>query len=183
MADQPTLGPVVFSGFEIPQKIVLGGKQRLVVHTMPGGRRVVDAMGPEEDVIQWSGIFSGSAAADRVRTLDRLRQSGDVLLFTWNSWRYHVVIQSFDTDVAAASWVPYQIGLCVVDDPNAGASDWLATAVGPALVIAAVGATVLETQIATAGAALVGNSLAGTVAAAGLLAQSVTARALNGITS
>ena len=79
MPTAPTLGPITFQAFEVPERISLGGRQRLVVHALPGGGRVVDTMGPEEAPIRWSGMFSGANATERVRMLERLRRAGDVL--------------------------------------------------------------------------------------------------------
>ena len=70
MPGTPMLGPVVFRDFEVPERINLGGRQRLAVHMLPGGGRVVDAMGPDDAPIRWSGTFSGVDAAERVRMLE-----------------------------------------------------------------------------------------------------------------
>ena len=71
-----TLGPVAFAGFEIPSSITLGGRQRLAIHKLPGGLRIIDALGPDPADLAWSGIFTGPDAADRARLLDAMRVGG-----------------------------------------------------------------------------------------------------------
>ena len=53
MAGTLLLGPVLFRDFELPGQITWGGKQRLAVHHLPGGRRVIDAMGRDDAAIVW----------------------------------------------------------------------------------------------------------------------------------
>jgi hypothetical protein len=183
MTSSPVLGPVVFSGFEVPERISIGGKQKLVIHTMPGGGRIVDAMGPDDAPIRWSGIFSGPNAAERVRTLDRLRDSGSPLQFAWDAWLYQVIIQAFTAEVENANWIPYQIELCVLPQSESLVADWLSTAVTPALTVATLTGAALTQQIATSGSALATGSLAQLVAASGQVAQYVTSWAYSGATA
>ena len=63
------LGPVAFQDFELPANIGFGGEQRLAVHCLPGGARVIDVLGRDDAEITFSGIFSGSDATLRARTL------------------------------------------------------------------------------------------------------------------
>ena len=65
------LGPVLLRDFEVPERISFGGRQAIVVHRLPGGARVIDAMGRDDAEIAFSGIFSGPDATRRARTLDR----------------------------------------------------------------------------------------------------------------
>lgn len=123
MVATPVLGSVALEGFEVPERIGIGGRQQLAIHKLPGGGRVIDAMGPDEASIRWSGTFSGPAAAERVRTLERLRRVGAPLELSWDGWRYTVIIQEFTADVANPWWIPYRIQLCVVPDPTIGSGD------------------------------------------------------------
>ncbi len=180
MAGTPVLGPVAFGGFEVPEQISLGGKQKLVVHMLPGGDRVVDTMGPDDAPIRWSGVFSGQGAAERVRTLERLRRGGTVLLLSWDAWRFSVIIQQFTAEVTNACWIPYQIELCVVP-PDAVVQDWLKNVAQPALSVAELTGAALDQQIEVAGIGLTSSSLGDAVAASGQLAQLVTERAYGGL--
>ena len=53
------LGPVLFREFEVPARINFGGRQRVVVHALPGGARVIDVLGRDDAQISFAGIFSG----------------------------------------------------------------------------------------------------------------------------
>ena len=174
------MGPVAFQGFEVPERISLGGRQQLAVHTLPGGLRVVDAMGPDDAPLRWSGVFSGRQAAERTRLLERLRRAGDVLPLAWDGWRYTVLIQEFEAETSSPWWIPYRIELCVLRDGDLAAAEPLPVA--PTLAeAAALGAGAgLEDRIGVAAAGLGLAELADVVAAAGSLARLVTARAYLG---
>lgn len=180
MSSAPTLGPITFRGFEVPERITFGGKQKLVVHALPGGRRVVDVMGQDDAPIRWEGVFSGSTASDRVRALERLRRDGMPQLLTWDGWRFRVIIASFEVNVTNTYWAPYSIELCVLSSLVDVAADWLISAATPAIPVASLGSAVIEQTITSAGAALAGSDLGMVVAASATLAQSVVRRALAG---
>lgn len=177
MAGQLTLGEVVFADFEIPDHIAVGGKQDLVIHRLPGGGRVVDAMGADDAPIRWSGIFSGDRAADRARGLDRLRRSGVRQNLSWSAWRYTVVVQQFEAKITNDWWIPYQIEVCVVASEAIATPDWLERAEGPALTVALLGVAALETAIGEASIGLGSSNIGQAISASGMLAQYVTARA------
>ena len=151
MSSTPILGPIVLAGFEVPERIDFGGKQKLIVHTMPGGGRVVDAMGAEEAPIRWSGVFSGQNASERVRALEALRRMGSPLTLSWDAWRFRVIIHEFEATVTNANWMPYRIELCVVPDLLATVVDWLTTAVAPTLAGAALNSAALNAGIEACG--------------------------------
>lgn len=175
-----SLGPVVFNGFEVPESITIGGRQRLAVHELPGGGRVVDAIGPEEAPICWSGVCSGQDAAARVRSMERLRRNGDVLALAWEGWRYSVVIQEFSAEVSSPFWIPYRIQLCVVTDSELnGTLDWIDVAIETAAVLDS--RSDIDANITAASARLVSDELADIISGAGQLARLVTARALTQI--
>lgn len=111
-----TLGDLTFSYLEVPESIPFGGEQRLTVHELVGGVRVVDAMGPSDMPLQWSGMFLGDTALDRARYLDTQRKLGNALLLTWSELRYRVVIQSFEPVFERAYQIPYRISCLVVED-------------------------------------------------------------------
>lgn len=113
MSDYLLLGPVGFAGFEMPARICFGGAQRLAVHQLPGGARVIDAMGRDDADIAWSGAFAGPDAADRARLLDLMRAEGAALPLAWDAFCYTVVISEFEAHYQHANWVPYRI-VCLV---------------------------------------------------------------------
>jgi hypothetical protein len=108
-----TLGNVVLDGFEVPGGIRFGGRQALAVHRLPGGGRVIDAIGPDDFDICWCGVLSGSDAAGRARLLDGLRRGGSTVPLAWESFLVPVIIGNLQFDFASPWWIPYQIR-CVV---------------------------------------------------------------------
>jgi hypothetical protein len=112
-----TLGPILFDGFEIPDRISgIGGKQMLAVHKLPGGDRVIDAMGRDDAPIKWSARFRGSDAETRARLADFLRVQGQPIELAWSSFRYSVVIDEFEADYEQPFEIPYSITCLVVKD-------------------------------------------------------------------
>lgn len=111
-----TLGTFAFAATEIPEKITFGGDQKLAVHELVGGRRVIDAMGRSDMPIGWSGLFLGQEALNRARYLDGLRVSGKKLPLKWHEMSYDVIVQHFAADFERWYQVPYQISLMVVED-------------------------------------------------------------------
>ncbi|MDT7953408.1 MAG: hypothetical protein RQ966_18040 [Acetobacteraceae bacterium] len=177
MAASLCLGDVVFSDFEIPETLAFGARQRLVIHELPGGGRVVDAMGSEDAPIQWTGVFAGQQAVDRVRLLEQVVRSGTRQLLIWGPWRFYVIVQEFIAEVTSSFWIPYRIQLCPVADPGLERPDWLASATGPALTTGLLAASALEAAIGLSGAGLASNDIGQAIGSAGDLAQYVTARA------
>lgn len=174
------LGPLLFRGFEVPERIRFGGAQRLAVHALPGGTRVVDAMGAEEAPIEWSGVFSGADAAVRVRTLERLRRAGEVLPLSWDGWLYSVVIERVTVEARNPAWIPYRLRVCVLTEGAGIEDDGLLDVVSVVEALAlGAGANLVE-RIDSAAAALVSDDIATSLEAAGLLARLVTARAFMG---
>src|SRR5689334_14980148 len=67
MSEYLLIGPVLLEAFELPARVGWGGRQRMAVHRLPGGRRVIDAMGRDDADIAWTGVFTGSDAVARAR--------------------------------------------------------------------------------------------------------------------
>ena len=116
MAVTLTLGGVVFTGFEIPETINFGGDQKLTVHKLPGGGRIIDAMGPDDADIRWSGRLRGSSSEQQGILLDFMRRQGQKVLLAWSLHRYQVVIRSFEANFQNPYEVPYTIVCTVVRD-------------------------------------------------------------------
>lgn len=112
-----TLGGVVFADFEIPESIASGGEQVLAVHKLPGGSRTIDAMGPDDADVRWSGRFRGENAEARALLLDHMRRQGQQLLLTYSLHRYQVVIREFTATFQYGGLeIPYSIACTVVLD-------------------------------------------------------------------
>ncbi len=110
------LGPVAFRDFEIPSAINFGGTQRLAVHRLTGGARVIDALGRDDTDITFSGTFTGTDATLRARLLDELRAAGTLLPLTWDIFFYTVVIARFQADYQQGAWIPYRLSCTVLRD-------------------------------------------------------------------
>lgn len=116
-----SLGPFVFADFEIPASIAWGGQQQHTVHKLPGGGRVIDAMGRDDRPVAWSGLFLGSGAEDRAIQLDGMKNAGRPLTLTWGAHNLQVLIASFEAETKQiGAHVPYQIS-CTVASINATA--------------------------------------------------------------
>ena len=111
------LGPVIFRDFEVPERIAFGGTQKLAVHELPGGGRVIDAMGAQDADLVWSGVFSGADAAERVRQLDGLRLLAAEVPLSWDVFAYTVIIERLELEYTSPWWVTYHLTCKVVQDP------------------------------------------------------------------
>ncbi len=107
------VGSISLEGFEIPQSVRFGGRHRLAVHNLSGGRRVLERLGPDDGEIAFQGIFSGPNAEERVRAFDDLRLSGEIVWLTWETFRRRVVVKSFLADYHSPWWIPYKVS-CLV---------------------------------------------------------------------
>ena len=157
MAGFLLLGPVLFDNFELPERISWGGSQRLKVHHIAGGERVIDAMGRDDATIVWSGIFSGDGASARARLVDLMRADTAVWPLTWDLFFYSVVVSEFRADFARSNWIPYRIGCTVLRDEAEGLVETTAS-----LAASALG------DLATAEGLGSGISLAGALTALGV---------------
>jgi hypothetical protein len=156
-----TLGPVAFAGFELPSSITVGGRQRLAVHRLPGGLRIIDALGPDPADINFSGIFTGPDAADRARLLDVLRVAGETLPLAWDAFIYTVIVESFEADYRSPWWVPYRLSCTVLRDEAASlttAAIELAPTLSADLLSAGSFAATASAAIGISGATTVGTA-------------------------
>ena len=109
-----TLGSVGFQGLEVPAAMPWGGDQKLVIHELTGGGRVVDVLGAQESDIDWSGYFTGPSAVARARQVDVMRVAGKKVRLTWADFSRMVVIKTFRPDYSrSGTLVSYRI-ICVV---------------------------------------------------------------------
>lgn len=111
------LGPVVLSGYEIPEQLPFGGPQRLVVNEFVGkNKREIHLLGAQPSPIQWEGSFIYASALDRARFINSLRVLGDALPLTWGDFQFTVVISQFDFKPKGENDIPYSIVCEVVED-------------------------------------------------------------------
>ena len=115
-----TSGTFEFLDFEIPERIVIPGRQKVAIHQMIGGKRLIDVLGVEYDPITWSGIFTGSTTKSRVSLLMAMRDAGQKLTLTLDNYSFDVVITDFNPTYEFAYRQPYSISLAVIkrnDEP------------------------------------------------------------------
>jgi len=109
------IGSIDLQDFEVPPSVRFGGQHRLVVHTLSGGKRVIERLGPEEGDIIFNGTFSGAKAEGRMRMLDNLRAAGKIVWLTWESFRRQIIVKDLEADYHSPWWIPYRITYAVVD--------------------------------------------------------------------
>lgn len=112
------LGAFEFVGQAVPQSIKIGGTQNLAVHQLVGGKRIIDAMGPQPEPLSWSGWLVGEQAMEQYLYLNALRAQGKELAFSFGDLSYQVVVSSFTADFQRRYQMPYTITLEVVTDES-----------------------------------------------------------------
>ncbi len=155
------LGPVVFQDFEVPARINLGGDQRLAVHRLVGGARVIDSLGRDDAELRFGGVFSGRDATLRARTLDELRAAGAPLPLTWDVFYYTVILKRFEADYRSGWWIPFRIACTVLRDEAAALVDAafsLADSVGSDVAAAVSWAVGTDVDLGAAQSALTAPS-------------------------
>lgn len=135
MADvKLVLGDFTFESYEIPERIPFGGSQRLAVHQLPGGDRVVQALGRDNMPLAWSGLFLGENALARAHYVDWLRIQGKALPLSWADLSYTVVVERFECEFERFYKLPYSISCIVVEDRAAPMTSFPATGYDAALL-------------------------------------------------
>jgi len=111
------LGDFQFAGLEIPAQISgIGAMQSLAVRKLVGGDREIHSMGQDFRPLEWSGLFFGANAMDRMNALKALTVSGLPQILLWHSFSYLVVILDFSADERRQFEIPYRISCEVVSD-------------------------------------------------------------------
>jgi hypothetical protein len=110
------LDAVIFRGFEVPEAIPFGGAHQLNIHKLPGGARVIDAMGRDDQEISWSAKFLSDDAVPRARALDALRIAGQSVILSWGEFLYSVIVSNFEASYEQINLVPFKITLTVLQD-------------------------------------------------------------------
>ena len=122
-----TLGPVTFTGQEVPDRIDIGGAQALQVHKLPGGSRVVDVMGRDDAALSWGGIMIGPGAEQRMLSIDAIRTAGQPITLAFGTSSYTVVVSDFKGGYRRTNWCEYTITCEVVQDNSVQANSLLPT--------------------------------------------------------
>ena len=119
--DVLTLGGITFDNFSTPEKMMAGGKQAMVIHKLPGGSRVIDTLGPDEDDITWSHFFFSDDAESKCLALDAMRAAGQVVSLEFAGQSRQVVINHFRyTYRRRPNYIEYEITCTVFINPSLG---------------------------------------------------------------
>jgi hypothetical protein len=126
-----SLGGVGFQGMEVPERMPFGGSQRVAEHFLPGGGVIIDALGPKERDIEWSGYFTGTSAVSRALKIDAIRQTGSSVMLTWAGFSRKVIIKDFAPDYTRmGAVIPYKITCAVITGASAAKPGLLAQIAG-----------------------------------------------------
>lgn len=117
------LGDFEFKDYELPDHIPFGGAQKLVTHTLPGGARVIQAMGYDHAPIGWNGLFFGPDAVSRAKQVDAMRIAGIPVKLTWGDFSYMVYVESFTAAWERFYKLPYQVSCVILSEALAASSD------------------------------------------------------------
>ncbi|KXU99227.1 hypothetical protein AD929_15625 [Gluconobacter potus] len=106
------IGSVTLTGAEVPDSLRVGGQQRLVIHQLLGGSRVVDATGNDPARLTLSGRFLGVNALSRAQALEALRVAGKAITFSGAGLSAQVKIAEYWYDYTLkGAVIPYSIQL------------------------------------------------------------------------
>lgn len=76
------LGSVTLTGAEVPDQLVIGGKQQLVVQFLIGGGLQIQALGNDPGQLTLTGRFMGTNAQARAEAVSSLRRAGKAIAFS-----------------------------------------------------------------------------------------------------
>lgn len=120
------LGGFIFTDYAIPERVPLGGEHEHVIHRLIGGERVIDAMGPNDSDIHWSGRFQGPTALSKALALEAFRLSGAQIPLVIDSQFRMVAVRKFEWEYERWYQIIYKISCVVVDNfgglPSFGSS-------------------------------------------------------------
>ncbi|OUJ16488.1 hypothetical protein [Acetobacter sp. DsW_063] len=106
------IGSVTLSGAEVPDVIRDGGLQQLVVQRLPGGGRIVDAVGNDPNRIIFSARFLGPNALSRAQLLKKMRVAGKPVAFSAPGFAAQVKIAEYWYEYTRkGAVIPYEIQL------------------------------------------------------------------------
>nr|WP_294915952.1 hypothetical protein [uncultured Neokomagataea sp.] len=89
------LGDLILTGIEAPDHLQVGGRQMMVIHRLPGGQRVIDALGNDPGRLELRGRFLGGDAQGRAQSLERMRNAGKAISFSAAGLSLSVLISEF----------------------------------------------------------------------------------------
>jgi hypothetical protein len=161
--DQLILAGIIFQNYDysVPSHMPFGGTQAMIVHKLPGGNRVIDTLGPDEDDISWNGFFFTPNALYLCQQLDALRGQGQQTTLTYAGMTRRVIIKHFKANIRRyPHWIEYEISCVVAVSPTLGPVSGVTPFVTPGT--AGAGVELTTGLAASAAAAATGGVTAAT---------------------
>ncbi|QBJ80508.1 hypothetical protein [Aquitalea sp. USM4] len=121
-ATRVLIGDIELTGLEVPESITPAGTQQVVIHRLIGGKKTGDVMGVDYENPSWSGWITGADAGSRVAALEKMRDTGDPVTFTFDTYSFKVLLHKFAPTFEHVYRRHYTIELIVLerlDAPNA----------------------------------------------------------------
>jgi hypothetical protein len=134
--DQLVLGNIIFDEWSTPERMPFGGSQQLAVHRLPGGNRVVDTLGPDEEDIHFTGTMYANNAYGVADALDGLRISGAAVDLTFAGRFYSVIVRECHVDIRRFPQLMSYHVLCLVVQNNMAGPLGAITSTVSSLVVA-----------------------------------------------
>ncbi len=118
------IGALTLQGYEVPSRITIGGAQAVTIHKLPGGGRIIDAMGADDGSIAWRGLFVGPGAAQRARSLDVMRIQGTPQTLSFGDYTFNVIVVHCDYDYQQrGSIINYRVRTERITAPSSFSAD------------------------------------------------------------
>lgn len=118
-----TLDDFTFQDFEVPEEMAGGVSQRLDTKQPPGGIKIVDATGAEDEPLRWSGSFMGPDAPTRAKLLAAKVRAGRLSTLTWGEFSFSGVLQEFSWRYRGRREIDYRATFEVITDESAPPPD------------------------------------------------------------
>jgi hypothetical protein len=133
--DQLVLNNISFDDWSTPERMPFGGTQQLAVHRLPGGQRVVDTLGPDEEDIHFTGTMYANNAYGVADALNSLRISGAAVDLTFAGRFYSVIVRECHVDIRRfPQLMSYHVSCLVVQNNMAGVLGAIGTTVSSLVV-------------------------------------------------
>lgn len=126
-----TLGSIVFQDTEVPSELFWGGYQATEIFRQVGGAKVIVLNGYYDQPLTWNGIFRGSLALQKARTLDAMARSGNAYSFSGGGITRKVVITAFQASYTnCGTVIPYKIFCEVIPQVVSASTSTVSSLVG-----------------------------------------------------
>jgi hypothetical protein len=162
--DVLVLGGIAFDNWSTPERMPFGGKQAMAVHKLPGGARVVDTLGPDENDIMFTGQMYNNNAYGVADELDSMRIAGAQIPLTFAGRFYLGIIAEVHVDIRRfPQLVEYHVNFLVVQNSMAGVLGAIASTVSSLVTSDMSTATSITTGATAAGGTATMGAITGSL--------------------